>query len=110
MPRTWVHRAGLVALARQVHTRGYGAEAEYTADREAVVLTARAGIDPFGLVSVLVQVNALGDSDLQFSDAHPQSRVRLDHLEQAMARRFDPLVGSKAPVTIDQRLESVSMK
>lgn len=102
--------AGLAALVRQVHVLGYGAEAEHAADREAVVLTARAGIDPFGLVSVLVQVNALGDSDLQFSDAHPQSRVRLDHLEQAMARRFDPLVGSKAPVTIDQRLESVSMK
>lgn len=102
--------SGLTSLAHHVHTLGYGAEAEHMADREAVALTARAGLDPFGLVSVLVQVNALGDSDLQFADTHPQSRVRLDHLEQAMARRLDPLVGSKTPVTIEQRLESVSMR
>ncbi|MGL4808644.1 MAG: M48 family metalloprotease, partial [Giesbergeria sp.] len=87
--------AGLPALVRQVHTQGVGAEAEHAADREAVTLAARAGLDPYGLVSALVQVNALGDSDLQFADAHPQSRLRLDHLEQAMARRFDPLVGTK---------------
>lgn len=86
--------AGLPALVRQVHTQGVGAEAEHAADREAVTLAARAGLDPYGLVSALVQVNALGDSDLQFADAHPQSRVRLDHLEQAIGRRFDPLVDS----------------
>ncbi len=102
--------AGLPALVRQVHTLGVGAEAEHAADREAIVLAARAGLDPYGLVSALVQVNALGDSDLQFADAHPQSRVRLDHLEQAIGRRFDPLVGSKAPVTIDARLEMAGMK
>ena len=102
--------AGLPALVRQVHTLGVGAEAEHAADREAVNLAARAGLDPYGLVSALVQVNALGDSDLQFADAHPQSRVRLDHLEQAIGRRFDPLVGSKAPVTIDARLEMAGMK
>lgn len=101
---------GLTSLAHHVHALGYGTEAEHAADREAVALAARAGLDPFGLVSVLVQVNALGDSDLQFADAHPQSRVRLDHLEQAMAQRFDPLLGIKAPVTVDARLEMAGMK
>ena len=57
-----------------------------------------------------MQVNALGDGDLQFADAHPQSRLRLDHLEQAMARRFDALVGTKAPVTVDARLEMAGIK
>ena len=102
--------AALPALVRQVHTQGVGAEAEHAADREAVTLAARAGLDPYGLVSALVQLNALGDSDLQFADAHPQSRLRLDHLEQAMARRFDPLVGTKAPVTVDARLEMAGIK
>jgi len=102
--------AGLPALVRQVHTQGVGAEAEHAADREAVTLTARAGLDPYGLASALVQVNALGDSDLQFADAHPQSRLRLDHLEQAMARRFDALVGTKAPVTVDARLDTAGIK
>ena len=102
--------SNLAALVRHVHALGYGAQAEHAADREAVTLAARAGLDPFGLVSALVQVNALGDSDLQFADAHPQSRLRLDHLEQAMARRHDPQAGTKAAVTIEQRLESSTLK
>lgn len=102
--------SNLAALVRHVHALGYGAQAEHAADREAVTLAARAGLDPFGLVSALVQVNALGDSDLQFADAHPQSRLRLDHLEQAMARRLDPQAGTKAAVTIEQRLESSTLK
>lgn len=100
----------LAALTRHVNTLGYGTAAEHLADREAVVLAARAGLDPYGLVSVLVQVNALDDSDLQFADAHPQSRLRLNHLEQAMARRLDPLVGSKATVSVEQRLTSMAAK
>ncbi|WP_462386498.1 M48 family metalloprotease [Acidovorax sp. Q11] len=100
----------LTALARHTHTLGLGAEAEHAADREAVVLAARAGLDPFGLVSALVQLNALGDSDLQFADAHPQSRLRLDQLERAMAQPFHPAAGAPAPVTIDERLASHAVK
>lgn len=100
----------LTALARHTHTLGLGAEAEHAADREAVVLAARAGLDPFGLVSALVQLNALGDSDLQFADAHPQSRLRLDHLERAMAQPIHPAAGASAPVTIDERLASHAVK
>lgn len=100
----------LTALARHTHTLGLGAEAEHAADREAVVLAARAGLDPFGLVSALVQLNALGDSDLQFADAHPQSRLRLDHLERAMAQPIHPAAGASAPVTIDERLASHAAK
>ena len=83
---------------------------QVAADREAVVLAARAGLDPFGLVSALVQLNALGDSDLQFADAHPQSRLRLDHLERAMAQPIHPAAGASAPVTIDERLASHAAK
>lgn len=100
----------LTALARHTHTLGLGAEAEHAADREAVVLAARAGLDPFGLVSALVQLNALGDSDLQFADAHPQSRLRLDHLERAMAKPIHAAADAAAPVTIDERLASHAVK
>lgn len=102
--------ASLPALARSVHTLGHGAEAEYAADREAVVLAARAGLDPFGLVLALVQLNALGDSDLQYADAHPQSRWRLDQLEQAMAQRLDGLAEPKTAVTVEQRLAAADRK
>lgn len=100
----------LNALARHVHLMGHGADAEHAADREAVALAARAGLDPFGLVLALVQLNALGDSDLQYADAHPQSRLRLDHLEQAMAQRLDGLAGPKTAITIEQRLAAVERK
>lgn len=100
----------LTALARHIHTLGLGALAEHAADREAVVLAARAGLDPFGLMSALVQLNGLGDSDLQFADAHPQSRLRLDHLEQAMAHAIQPSAAAIAPVTIDERLASTAVK
>ena len=100
----------LTALARHTHALGLGAEAEHAADRDAVVLAARVGLDPFGLVSALVQLNALGDSDLQFADAHPQSRLRLDHLERAMAQPIHPAAGAAAPVTIDERLASHAVK
>lgn len=100
----------LTALARHIHTLGLGAVAEHAADREAVVLAARAGLDPFGLMSALVQLNGLGDSDLQFADAHPQSRLRLDHLEQAMAPAIEPSAAAVAPVTIDERLASTAVK
>ena len=92
------------ALTRHVYLVGTGAEAEHAADREAVAIAARAGLDPFGLVSALVQVNALGDSDLPYADAHPSSRLRLDELERAMAQRLDAWAGATAPVAIDQRL------
>lgn len=100
----------LHALVRHVHAVGHGADAEHAADREAVALTARAGLDPFGLVLALVQLNALGDSDLQYADAHPQSRLRLDHLEHAMAQRLDGLAGPKTAITVEQRLAAAEGK
>lgn len=94
----------LAALTRYVYATGNGAAAEHAADREAVVLAAKAGLDPYGLLSTLVQLNTLGDSDLVYADAHPPSRIRLDQLEQAMGQRLDTLAGTKAAVSIDQRL------
>lgn len=110
LARTGKVSSSLAVLTRHTHALGQGAEAEHEADREGVVLAARAGLDPFGLVSALVQLNALGDSDLQYADAHPQSRLRLDHLEQDMGRRMDSLVGPSAPVAIDVRLTAGSVK
>lgn len=94
----------LTALAHYVYATGNGAVAEHAADREAVVLAAKAGLDPYGLLSSLVQLNTLGDSDLAYADVHPPSRIRLDQLEQAMGQRLDTLAGTKAAVSIDQRL------
>ncbi|GAA4426915.1 M48 family metalloprotease [Acidovorax lacteus] len=92
------------ALTRHVYLVGAGAEAEYAADREAVLIAARAGLDPLGLVSALVQVNALGDSDLPYADAHPASRLRLDQLERALGKRLDAWADATPAATIDQRL------
>jgi predicted Zn-dependent protease len=95
---------GLAGLAAHVFYKGVGADAEYAADREAVALAGRAGLDPFGLVAALVQMHALGDSDLLVAESHPPSQVRLDQLEQAMGKRLDHLAGIHPQVTIAQRL------
>ena len=67
-------------------------------------MVARAGLDPYGLLAALVQQNAVNDGDLHYAEAHPQSRLRLDHLEQAMAQGDRVPTTTREPVMVEQRL------
>lgn len=100
----------LAALAWHIQRSGMGAPAEFEADRLAVTMVARSGLDPYGLMAALVQQNALNDSDLHYAEAHPQSRLRLDQLEQATAQSGGMPTPSQLPVTIEQRLAALSPK
>ncbi len=92
------------SLVQQVQRSGHGAQAEFEADRLAIAMVARAGLDPYGLLAALVQQNAVNDGDLHYAEAHPQSRLRLDHLEQAMAQGERLPTTAREPVTVEQRL------
>ena len=94
----------LASLTKQVQRVGHGSQAEFEADRLAVAMVARAGLDPYGLLAALVQQNAVNDGDLHYAEAHPQSRLRLDHLEQAMAQGDRVPTTTREPVTVEQRL------
>ncbi len=99
----------LAAMAWHMQRMGMGARAEFEADRLAVTMLARSGLDPFGLMAVLVQQNALNDSDLHYAEAHPQSRLRLDQLEQAISLGGSIPEAHRPQVTIGQRLASLGL-
>ena len=96
----------VLAVGRAIYTRGLDPRDELEADRMAVVLAARAGLDPWGLVSVLQQLQTVAPGDAAFAPAlaaQPSFEVRLDRLELAMARRMDGAAGGP-PATVAQRV------
>ena len=96
----------LFALGRNLYARGLAQTDEFHSDREGVALAARAGFDPYGLVSVLQNLRTATPDNPMFTLAlatHPPAQTRLDQLEQAMGRRLDPYTGMPS-VTVAQRL------
>jgi len=98
--------AQLISLGRDVYSKGLDQADEYEADRNGVVLSARAGLDPYGLAAVLQQLRTAAPDNPMFSltlSTHPPAQARLDQMESAMGNRLDALSG-KAGVTVAQRL------
>ena len=98
--------AQLLALGKDMYSKGLDQEDELEADRNGVALAARAGFDPYGLVAVLQQLRTAKPDNPVFTltlSTHPAAQVRLDQLEAAMGQRLDALSGQPSP-TIPQRL------
>lgn len=98
--------AQLLALGKNLYSSGLDQNDEFDADRNGVTLAARAGFDPYGLVSVLQQLRTATPDNPLFAlslSTHPPAQARLDQVEQAMGHRLDALSG-KPPVTVAQRL------
>ncbi|HUX63043.1 M48 family metalloprotease [Sulfuricella sp.] len=93
----------LIGSGAEIVSRSLDKNAEFEADRIAVVLAARAGYDAFGLPEVLQEIghSAAGDSGsvaLLFK-THPHPDERLTKLGDAVGSRFDGLKG----LTLDYR-------
>lgn len=93
----------LIGSGAEIVSRSLDKNAEFEADRIAVVLAARAGYDAFGLPEVLQEIghSAAGDSGsvaLLFK-THPHPDERLTKLGDAVGNRFDGLKG----LTLDSR-------
>jgi predicted Zn-dependent protease len=98
--------AQLIAMGRNLYSKGLDQGDELAADRGGVALAARAGFDPYGLVAVLGQLRSATPADPMFAldiSTHPPAQTRLDQLELAMGQRLDHL-SAVAPVTLAQRL------
>jgi len=96
----------MLVLGRNLYSRGLDQGDEFEADRRGVALAARAGLDPFGLVSSLQQLRGASSSDASFAltlSTHPPAQARMDKVEAAMGRRFDKMTGGRT-VTISQRV------
>ncbi len=102
----------VLALGRNLYSRGLDQTDEFDSDRNGVALAARAGFDPFGLVAVLQQLRTATPDNPMFTLAlstHPPAQTRLDQLEQAMGQRLDGFAGAPT-MTVAQRLGGTRKK
>lgn len=86
---------GLDALRRP-----YAAESEYRADQAAVMLSARAGYDPYALAAFLQQFGGLPEGDPRltvFMRALPRAEARLARLSNNLEECLAGLPAGKAP-------------
>ena len=99
----------LLALGRNIYTKGLDQDDELDADRTGVALATRAGFEPYGLVAVLQQLRTAVPDDALFALAlstHPPAQLRLDHLAMVMGTRLDAYSGQTA-VTLAQRMRKL---
>ena len=99
-------KAQMLSLGREIYSKGLDQADEFEADRNALTLSARAGFDPYGLVSVLQQLRGTSADNPAFAlqlSTHPATPLRLDQIEQAMGTRLDAFAG-KPSLTVAQRL------
>lgn len=99
-------------VVKELVVKGLDKGDEYDADREGMVIAAKAGFDPYGLPAVLQTLQAHSASDAGFEllfSTHPSPQDRLEKLESNARGRFDGLGGASG-MTIEQRLPGLRGK
>ena len=89
-----------IGTGAEVLARGLDKDAEFEADRIGVVLAARAGYSPYGLVEVLHRLSARAADDASLAllfKTHPAPGERLTQLGDALAPRVAQLPAGKEP-------------
>jgi len=92
----------LIGSGAEVVARSLDKNAEFEADSMAVVLSARAGYDPYSLPAVLQEIGHVAQDDSSVAmlfKTHPLPDQRLDKLSVAMGSSFDNVKGA----TLEQR-------
>jgi predicted Zn-dependent protease len=90
----------LIGTGAEVMARGLDKSAEFEADQIGIVLAARAGYSPYGLVEVLHKLAARGAEDGSLSllfKTHPHPSERLQQLGDVLAPRAATLPAGKEP-------------
>ena len=99
----------IIGSGAEIVARSLDKNAEFEADRMAVVLATRAGYDPYSFAEVLQQIGHVAQDDgsvaLLFK-THPLPADRLDKLDKAMSSRFDKVRGK----TGEQRFYRIDKK
>jgi predicted Zn-dependent protease len=93
----------LIGNGAEIFARALDKNAEFEADRTAVILAARAGYDPFGLPTVLQDLGRVAKDDSRISllfKTHPHPDDRLAELGSAVGSRLDGIKGQ----TLERRL------
>jgi predicted Zn-dependent protease len=90
----------MIGTGAEVFARGLDKSAEYEADAIGVVLAARAGYNPFGLVDVLHKLEARGTADGSLAllfKTHPLPGDRLTQLGDMLAPNLGRLPSGREP-------------
>jgi beta-barrel assembly-enhancing protease len=86
-------KTAIVNAGKDMFTRGLNKDDEFDADRMGVVIAARGGFSPFGLVGVLQTLSAAADEKRYalMNKTHPLPVDRIDRLDRAMGTQLDTL-------------------
>ena len=90
----------LIGTGAEIFARGLDKSAEFEADQIGIVLAARAGYSPYGLIDVLHKLAARGANDASLAllfETHPAPGERLAQLGAALEPRVATLPGGKEP-------------
>jgi predicted Zn-dependent protease len=84
-------KTALINAGKTMFIRGLDKDDEYDADRMGVVIAARSGYSPYGLVGVLQTLSATPDEKgfALMNKTHPLPIDRIDRLDRAMGTRLD---------------------
>ena len=89
------------AAGMNIFARGLDKNDEYDADKRGMVLAARGGYNPYGLVGVLQTLDSSGTGDaggmaLMLS-THPNPSDRIERLLETVGERLDPYADAATP-------------
>lgn len=90
----------MIGSGAEIFARGLDKGAEFEADAVGVVIAARAGYSPYGLIDVLQKLAVRGGDDAALSlmfKTHPQPGDRLAKLGEALTPRIASLPAGKEP-------------
>ena len=101
----------IIKAGKTIYIRGLDKGDEYEADRMGVVIAARAGYSPYGLVGVLQTLSAEQEQKglALMMKTHPNPSDRIDRLDQAMGARLDGIEpGGRRPAGLRRAAHSAS--
>jgi predicted Zn-dependent protease len=90
----------VIGSGAEIMARGLDKSAEFEADQLGIVLAARAGYSPYGLVEVLHKLSVRASNDASLSllfKTHPAPGERLEKIGQALTPRVAQLPSGKEP-------------
>ena len=89
----------LIKTGVQLYSKGLDRDLEFDADLRGVVLTARAGYDPYALLDVLTTIDSINPDAAEITvllNTHPPANDRLNRLAASMDGRLDAYATGQA--------------